>query len=54
MNVYETTNSSGSSSLGSIYVPTPYSYVADGKSVDRILSKAAKDDRLHRFIFTRF
>ncbi|MGX9134282.1 DUF2334 domain-containing protein [Rummeliibacillus sp. JY-2-4R] len=54
MNVYDTTNSYGKSSLGSIYVPTTYSYVADGKSVDRMLSKAAKDDRLASFYFHPF
>ena len=54
MNVYDTTNSYGQSSLGSIYVPTPYSYVADGKSVDRILSKASKDDRLASLYFHPF
>lgn len=46
INVYDTKNTYGQSSLGSIYVPTTYSYVKDEKSVDQILSKAAKTNGL--------
>lgn len=54
INVYDSTNFWGQRSLGSIYVPTTYSYVADRKSVDRILSKAAKDDGLASLYFHPF
>ncbi|MFJ8262945.1 DUF2334 domain-containing protein [Rummeliibacillus sp. NPDC094406] len=54
INVYDTTNSYGQSSLGSIYVPAPYSYVKDEKSVDRILAKAANDDGLASLYFHPF
>jgi hypothetical protein len=54
LNVYDTTNAYGKSSLGSVYVPAPYSYVTDGKSVDRILSKAADDNGLASMYFHPF
>ncbi|HYK72983.1 MAG TPA: DUF2334 domain-containing protein, partial [Pseudoneobacillus sp.] len=54
LNVYDTINTYGQDSLGSIYVPAPYSYVTDGKSVDRILSKAAQGNGLASLYFHPF
>jgi hypothetical protein len=54
INVYDTMNTYGKNSLGSVYIPAPYSYITDGESVDRILSKASDDDGLASFYFHPF
>ncbi|NRD77022.1 DUF2334 domain-containing protein [Bacillus sp. BRMEA1] len=54
LNVYDTVNSYGQNSLGSVYVPAPYSYVTNGKSVDNILSKAAHSNGLASFYYHPF
>jgi len=41
LNVHESVNGYGRDTLGSVYVPAPLKYVSDGRSVDRILKKAA-------------
>ncbi|WP_158538403.1 DUF2334 domain-containing protein [Falsibacillus pallidus] len=54
LNVYETINSFGKRSLGSIYVPAPLGYVKDESSVEKILSKASKSNGLASFYFHPF
>ena len=54
INVYDTLNSYGKSSLGSIYVPTTYSYVKEGNSVEQILSKAANRNGLASLFYHPF
>ncbi|RKP55036.1 DUF2334 domain-containing protein [Cohnella endophytica] len=54
LNAYDNVNAYGQRSLGSVYVPTPLGYVGDGKSVDRMLSKAASSDGLASFYFHPF
>nr|WP_246880075.1 DUF2334 domain-containing protein [Bacillus suaedae] len=54
INAYDTTNLYGQSSLGSIYVPAPFSYVTDEASLDRILLKASKDNGLGSLFFHPF
>ncbi|MDZ5473667.1 DUF2334 domain-containing protein [Bacillus sp. 31A1R] len=54
MNVYDTINTYGQNSLGSIYVPAPFKYVTDSKSVNQILSKAEKEDGLASLYYHPF
>ncbi|MDR6554984.1 DUF2334 domain-containing protein [Paenibacillus qinlingensis] len=54
MNTYDTINTYGQDSLGSVYIPAPYRYISDDKSVDQMLDKAAKDDGLASFYFHPF
>lgn len=46
LNMYDSVNTYGQDSLGSVYVPAPYSYVSDASSVDSILKKAEGDNGL--------
>lgn len=54
MNTYDTVNTFGKSSLGSIYVPAPYGYVTDEQSVEKILEKAEEDDGLASMYYHPF
>ncbi|KRF04486.1 hypothetical protein ASG89_21815 [Paenibacillus sp. Soil766] len=54
MNAYDTINTYGQDSLGSVYIPAPYRYISDAQSVDQMLEKAAKDDGLASFYFHPF
>ena len=54
LNVYETRNTYGQDTLGSVYVPAPFKYVSDGSSVDRMLEKAKDDGGLASLYFHPF
>ena len=54
LNVYETINTYGQDSLGSVYVPAPFKYVSDAASIDRMLDKAKDDDGLAALYFHPF
>jgi hypothetical protein len=54
LTAYESTNTYGKSTLGSIYIPAPFKYVSDAASVDRILAKAADDNGLASMYFHPF
>lgn len=54
LSTYDTINTFGQDSLGSVYIPAPYRYVSDAKSVDEMLEKAATDDGLASFYFHPF
>lgn len=54
MNVYESRNTYGQDSLGSVYVPAPLSYITDDASVDKLLKKAKEYDGLASLFFHPF
>lgn len=54
LNTYDTINTFGQDSLGSVYIPAPYRYISDANSVDQMLEKAATDDGLASFYFHPF
>lgn len=54
LNAYDTINTFGQNSLGSVYIPAPFRYVSDANSVDQMLDRAAKDDGLASFYFHPF
>ncbi|OCT15830.1 hypothetical protein A8709_09380 [Paenibacillus pectinilyticus] len=54
ISTYDTINTFGQDSLGSVYIPAPYRYVSDANSVDQMLEKAATDDGLASFYFHPF
>ncbi|RTE05437.1 DUF2334 domain-containing protein [Paenibacillus whitsoniae] len=51
---YDTVNTYGQKSLGSVYVPAPFKYVSDSLSVDQMLDRARTDDGLASFYFHPF
>ncbi|MDG0791054.1 DUF2334 domain-containing protein [Cohnella ginsengisoli] len=54
MNMYESRNTYGQDSLGSVYVPAPLSYITDDASVDKLLRKAKTYDGLASLFFHPF
>lgn len=54
MNVYESRNTYGQDSLGSVYVPAPLSYITDDASVDKLIRKARGYDGLASLFFHPF
>lgn len=54
MNVYESRNTYGQDSLGSVYVPAPLDYITDDASVDKLLRKAKTFDGLASLFFHPF
>jgi hypothetical protein len=54
INTYDSLNTYGKNSLGSIYVPAPYSYVTDEQSVEKIVNKAKEDDDLASLFYHPF
>ncbi|MFC4098145.1 DUF2334 domain-containing protein [Paenibacillus xanthanilyticus] len=54
LNVYETLNTYGGVTNGSVYVPAPLGYLTDEASVDRLLKKTDGYDGLASFYFHPF
>ncbi|MFB9326521.1 DUF2334 domain-containing protein [Paenibacillus aurantiacus] len=54
LNVYESLNTYGGVTNGSVYVPAPLGYLTDDASVDRLLDKADGYDGLASFYFHPF
>lgn len=54
MNMYESRNTYGQDSLGSVYVPAPLGYITDGASVDKVLHKAKTYNGLASLFFHPF